>query len=110
MPGDAVFLDIQGSPQDQVRHLALDEGQAHGAAPFGILDLDEIHVDAGLLLQLLIEPHGGKIHGDILDLILQGGQRHRRRLEALGSPRGAGSGQQQGRGQQQADELNGSVS
>ena len=73
--GYPVFLHIQGAAQDHVRHLPFRKSQAYGTAPLGVLDFPEINMNAGLLLNLLKIPHAAEIHGNILDFILQGGQR-----------------------------------
>ena len=86
MAGYAVFLHIQGSPQDHVRHLSLGKGQTDGAAPFGILDFTEVNMNACLLFDLPVIPHTAEVHGDIVDLILQRGKGCAGRGRALSRP------------------------
>ena len=102
---DAVLLHIQGAAQNQIRHLALGEGQADRAVPLRVLHLVKIHVHPGLFLDLPEVPHIAEIHGDVLDLILQGreGGRGSRRLRAF--LRWCAAAQQQGRRRQKTKHL-----
>ena len=101
--GNAVLLHVEFSADDQVRQGALGEGQRNSAAPFSLLDVAEGHMDARLLLNLLVEPEIVEVDGHILNFILKGGQgdglcggrRFRRRT---------GTAAQQQRGSQQDQE------
>ena len=109
MPFHTVFFHVQGTPENHIRHFALGKRQAYGAAPFGILDLVEIHMDAGLLFNLPEIPHAAEIHGDVFNFVLKGRQGYGGGGGTLVPwRRGAACHQEQCRGQQ-ADDFNGTL-
>ena len=96
----AVLLHVHAVAQDHVRVFAGGEHQVQLGGPVGVLHRLEVHMDAGLFLQLLEKPQVVEVHVLVFQGVLEGGE-----ADLFLGQGAAAQGQRQHGGQQQGNEF-----